>query len=195
MQIETMACGLVVLAHLVLLEPKLGQSRQARLEKEKDFLGQLLDLRHWITHRQVPPGWNPDSLVTAALRAANAYEGDLPVRALPQVSTSAVRRPRKRSPGTGSEGIKISTNPFGISAELFSSYERPTTSHVPQQGFPSSFAPFPPPGTAPARIGTSAGPRKRGSPGASGRKGNLSARDAPDAKSAFPLPPLRGHSG
>merc|ERR1711871_1225249 len=33
-----------------------------------DLLEQLNDVRHWVTHQSMPPGWDPSKLTTMALR-------------------------------------------------------------------------------------------------------------------------------
>merc|ERR1719410_1668323 len=68
-QLAGVAMGLVGLGHLVLRETKLGTSRNARLM-------QLKDLRHWISSRMAPSGWDPGMLTTVALRCAHPRENE-----------------------------------------------------------------------------------------------------------------------
>lgn len=88
-QLEGLSMATVGLAHLCLREPKLGASRQARLEQEKELLEQLKNLRHWITHKAAPSGWKPETLVTAALRCTHPVDAADP-GPLPQVSLRGI---------------------------------------------------------------------------------------------------------
>lgn len=75
-QLEGIAMGLVGLGHLVLRETKLGTSRNARLVQEKELLEELKNLRHWISSRMAPSGWDPGMLKTVALRCAHPRENE-----------------------------------------------------------------------------------------------------------------------
>jgi len=214
-QLEALACALVVLSHLVLLEPKLGQSRQSRLERERDFLGQMSDLRHWITHRQLPHGWNPDSLVTNALKAANGFETDLPVKALPrtQPQNHSVVRPATRSAPCSEERKQFGSPVVGSSAEFGSetldvqgssmdgadprvgSEKELWKPHGPlvvaSLSHGGGFGPVAP-GTAPARIGPRTTGWRKGSPRTPRKIAGLaSAREAKSDSKAYALPALR----
>lgn len=70
-QVEALAMALVSTAHMALAPPKLGQSSQARNDLKSELLEQLRDLRHWVTHQRMPPGWDPSKLTTMALRLAH----------------------------------------------------------------------------------------------------------------------------
>lgn len=70
-QVEALAMALVGMAHLVLAPPKLGASSHTKNEHKAEMLAQLGDLRHWITHKTMPPGWDPSKLTTIALRFAH----------------------------------------------------------------------------------------------------------------------------
>jgi len=74
-QVEAVAMGLVGLAHLTLADAKLGMSSQERKYQRSDLLEQLQDLRHWITHKTAPSGWDPGKLTTIALRYAHSSAG------------------------------------------------------------------------------------------------------------------------
>lgn len=63
-QLEAMAMALVAVAHMLLAPPKLGQSSHAISQMKSDLLEQLNDVRHWITHQTMPPGWDPSKLTT-----------------------------------------------------------------------------------------------------------------------------------
>lgn len=76
MQVEGLAMGLVALGYLAFRDLRLGQSRSARLEMERELLEQLQDLRHWITHKTSPTGWDPSRLTTVALKCAHPRPED-----------------------------------------------------------------------------------------------------------------------
>jgi len=84
-QVEALSMGLVGLGCLTLREPKLGQNRDARLRQEKDLLEELQNLRHWITNRSAPAGWDPTKITTVALSCAHPRADEQPRRPLPQV--------------------------------------------------------------------------------------------------------------
>jgi len=84
-QLEAVAMGVLGLAHLVLKEVRLGTSRNARLIQEKEILEELANVRHWITNRVVPSGWDPSKLTTLALRCTHPRNYDMK-RPSPQVS-------------------------------------------------------------------------------------------------------------
>jgi len=75
-QLAGVAMALVGLGHLVLRETKLGTSRNARLVQEKDLLEEMKNLRHWISSRRAPSGWDPGMLTTVALRCAHPRENE-----------------------------------------------------------------------------------------------------------------------
>jgi len=70
-QLEAVAMALVALAHMLLAPPRLGQSNQAKNDLKSELLDQLSDLRHWVTHQTMPPGWDPSKLTTMSLRLAH----------------------------------------------------------------------------------------------------------------------------
>jgi len=84
-QIEAISMALVGLGHLVLRETKLGTSRNAKLLQERDMLEELKNLRHWISNRMAPSGWDPGILTTVALRCSHLREDEhqLPLPQLP----------------------------------------------------------------------------------------------------------------
>eukprot|EP00405_Crypthecodinium_cohnii_P026644 CAMPEP_0206492482 /NCGR_PEP_ID=MMETSP0324_2-20121206/46138_1 /ASSEMBLY_ACC=CAM_ASM_000836 /TAXON_ID=2866 /ORGANISM="Crypthecodinium cohnii, Strain Seligo" /LENGTH=734 /DNA_ID=CAMNT_0053974913 /DNA_START=103 /DNA_END=2304 /DNA_ORIENTATION=+ len=96
-QLEAVAYGLVGLSHLCLREPKLGMGRDARLRQEKDLLIELANLRHWVSTRMLPPGWEPAKLTTVALACSHPRDNELK-RPLPQVSLKDL----KQSPSAAS---------------------------------------------------------------------------------------------
>lgn len=92
-QLECLAMGVLGLSSLVLLkDPTVGSSRQKRLAQEQDLLGHLKSVRHWITHRQAPGGWDPKGLASVALKCAHGhpptyeYPKDDTGNVLPQVT-------------------------------------------------------------------------------------------------------------
>jgi len=116
-QLNALAMGVVWLAHLVLQEPKLGGSRSQRLASERDILEELKSVRHWITHKTSPQGWDTCRLTTATLEHTHPHEAMPPVSQPPPMvrgasqamapvkeqqvmSARQVRRPaeRQRSP-------------------------------------------------------------------------------------------------
>jgi len=76
-QLEAVAMGLLGIAHLTLKEVRLGTSRNARLAQEKEMLEELANVRHWITNRFVPSGWDPSKITTLALRCTHPREDEL----------------------------------------------------------------------------------------------------------------------
>merc|ERR1711920_937359 len=58
-QLEALAMGLVGLSHLTLKDARLGTSRKARLQQDSEFLEEVQSLRHWISNRAAPAGWDP----------------------------------------------------------------------------------------------------------------------------------------
>jgi len=84
-QLEAVAAGLVGLGNLILREPRLGQGRDARLRQEKEMLDELSNLRHWVTNRMLPAGWDPSKITTVALACAHPRDNELK-RPLPQVT-------------------------------------------------------------------------------------------------------------
>lgn len=103
-QLECLSMGVIGLSSLCLLkEPGTGASRQKRLAQEMDILGHLKNLRHWITHRQAPGGWDPKRMATVALRIGNAnpptleYPKDDTGSVLPQLRTLTTRPETPRS--------------------------------------------------------------------------------------------------
>eukprot|EP00747_Dinoflagellata_sp_TGD_P162749 gnl/TRDRNA2_/TRDRNA2_180695_c0_seq1.p1 gnl/TRDRNA2_/TRDRNA2_180695_c0~~gnl/TRDRNA2_/TRDRNA2_180695_c0_seq1.p1 ORF type:complete len:807 (+),score=165.92 gnl/TRDRNA2_/TRDRNA2_180695_c0_seq1:78-2423(+) len=88
MQLEGLAMGVVGLAHLALKEANtLGGSRLTRLQQVQEFLLELNDLRHWITHKTAPSGWSPAKLTTVALKLAHPPPDDN-TRGAPQLTSS-----------------------------------------------------------------------------------------------------------
>lgn len=89
-QLEAMAMALLGLAHLVLRPPMVGGSRNARLWQQHELLEELKSLRHWVTNRVLPAGWDMSKLTTIALRCTHPRQEEvhLPV---PQVSISKWR--------------------------------------------------------------------------------------------------------
>lgn len=71
LQVEALAMALVSLANLLLAPPKLGSSNHARAEQKSELLEELGSLRHWVTHKTMPPGWDPSRLTTLALTFAH----------------------------------------------------------------------------------------------------------------------------
>lgn len=100
-QMEAISMGIVGLANLVFREPRLGASRNARLEREKELLEQLSLLRYWITHNSVPSGWDPKQMTTAALRASHPSENE-PKGPLPQISIKNLSASQRRLRGSRS---------------------------------------------------------------------------------------------
>eukprot|EP00811_Abedinium_folium_P019841 NODE_2880_length_2127_cov_8.739500.p1 GENE.NODE_2880_length_2127_cov_8.739500~~NODE_2880_length_2127_cov_8.739500.p1 ORF type:complete len:629 (+),score=196.11 NODE_2880_length_2127_cov_8.739500:100-1986(+) len=94
-QVEGLAMGVVGLAHLLFRDSRLGQSRNARLTEERDLLTQLQDLRHWITHKAWPAGWDPTKITTCALKCSHP-RADQPVQPLPQLSLKKIVRPKRQ---------------------------------------------------------------------------------------------------
>mmetsp|Transcript_39133 Transcript_39133/g.101149 ORF Transcript_39133/g.101149 Transcript_39133/m.101149 type:complete len:662 (-) Transcript_39133:25-2010(-) len=88
-QLEAVSMGLLGLAHLVLLQPKIGASRNARLVQEKALLDEIGSLRHWITNRSAPGGWDPSKITTVALRCTHMPLDEVP-RPLPQLSLKGI---------------------------------------------------------------------------------------------------------
>jgi len=96
-QLECLAMGVIGLSSLVLLkEPTPGSSRQKRLAQEQDLLGHLKSVRHWITHRQAPGGWDPKGLASVALKCQHGnpptfhYPKDDTGKVLPQLKSSTM---------------------------------------------------------------------------------------------------------
>lgn len=87
-QLECLCMGVIGLSSLVLLkDPTIGISRQKRLAQEQDLLGHLKSVRHWITHRQAPGGWDPKGLASVALKCSNK---DPPTLQYPRDETGGV---------------------------------------------------------------------------------------------------------
>lgn len=89
-QLESLALGVVGLAHATLRNPTLGESRQGRLEREKELLDLLGATRHWITHKTAPGGWDPGRLISMGLQCAHPVENG-PRANLPQIPKSALQ--------------------------------------------------------------------------------------------------------
>jgi len=70
-QVEALAMAILCVAHMCLATPKLGMSHHQKTEQRQDILDNLQDLRHWITHKTMPPGWDPGKLTTMALTVAH----------------------------------------------------------------------------------------------------------------------------
>lgn len=100
-QLECLAMGVIGLSSLVLLKDPgaTGASRQKRLEMENDLLGHLKSVRHWITHRTAPGGWDPKTMQTLALKCTHRppstleYPKDEAGRVLPQLKQNLSGRP------------------------------------------------------------------------------------------------------
>jgi len=95
-QLEAVAMGLLGLAHLALKKVRLGTSRNSRLIQEKEMLEELANVRHWITNRIVPPGWDASKLTTLALRCTYPREDDMK-GPLPQVSLKNLQELNRQS--------------------------------------------------------------------------------------------------
>jgi chromosome segregation ATPase len=89
-QLESLALGVVGLAHSTLREPNLGESRQQRLMREKELLELLGATRHWITHKTAPGGWDPGKLLSVGLQCAHPVENG-PRANLPQIPKSLMQ--------------------------------------------------------------------------------------------------------
>jgi len=76
-QLEAISMGVLGLAHLSLKEVRLGTSRTARLAQEKEILEELANVRHWITNKVVPSGWDPSKITTVALRCTHPREDEM----------------------------------------------------------------------------------------------------------------------
>jgi hypothetical protein len=87
-QLEAVAMGMVGLGHMALKETRLGESRSAQLAQEKELLEELLNVRHWVSSRTMPPGWDPTMLVTLALRCAHPAEDATPRRTKRTLTTT-----------------------------------------------------------------------------------------------------------
>jgi len=95
-QLEAVAMGVLGLAHLALKEVRLGTSRNARLVQEKEVLEELANVRHWITNKVVPSGWDPSKLRTLALRCTHPREDEIKGPS-PQVSLKSLLEPNSES--------------------------------------------------------------------------------------------------
>lgn len=84
-QLEGVSMGLFSLAYLVLRAPRRGGSLSVRLDREKELLEELENLRHWITHKMQPAGWDLSRLTTIALRCTHAPKEEA---SFPQVSST-----------------------------------------------------------------------------------------------------------
>jgi hypothetical protein len=92
-QLEAVAMGLVGLGHLSLVEPKCGTSRRERLVHVRDLLDELANVRHWVSNRMAPPGWDPTKISTLALRISHPPEGhDDKEKSLPHHTLAAILR-------------------------------------------------------------------------------------------------------
>lgn len=89
-QLESLALCTVGLAHSTLREPKLGESRQDRLQRDKELLDLLGATRHWITHKTAPGGWDPTKLLSVGLQYAHPVENG-PRMNLPQMPKSVLQ--------------------------------------------------------------------------------------------------------
>jgi len=98
-QLECVAMGLVSLAYLLIRDPKLGTSRRSKMEQEKELLVELQSLRHWITNRMVPAGWDPDKITTIALRSVYPQEDEVQ-RHAPATAIETVAPKHPRPPAT-----------------------------------------------------------------------------------------------
>jgi len=76
-QLEAVSMGVLGLAHLALKEVRLGTSRNARLVQEKEMLEELANVRHWITNKVVPSGWDPSKITTLALRCTHPRKDEI----------------------------------------------------------------------------------------------------------------------
>merc|ERR1719335_1943557 len=91
-QLESLSMGVVGLAHATLREPKLGESRQDRLLLGKELIEMLGAVRHWITHKTAPKGWDPTKLLSVGLRCAHPSGKDsTPGIHLPQIPQSVLQ--------------------------------------------------------------------------------------------------------
>jgi len=95
-QIEAIAMGVLGLAHLTLKEVRLGTSRNARLAQEKEMLQELANVRHWITNKVVPSGWDPSKITTLALRCTHPREDERKGPS-PQVPLKSLLEPNDES--------------------------------------------------------------------------------------------------
>jgi len=109
-QLESLALGVVGLAHATLREPKLGGSKQERLTREQDLIELLGATRHWITHKTAPGGWDPVKLLSVGLQCAHPIENG-PRANLPQIPKSVLESNDGKEKGgneiTGSKGTFV----------------------------------------------------------------------------------------
>lgn len=73
-QMESLAQGVLGLAHAALRQPVLGLSRQVRVDREMSLLDHLKSVLHWVTHRKAPHYWDPVKLTSLALECAQFSE-------------------------------------------------------------------------------------------------------------------------
>lgn len=112
-QLEMIACGLCALGMLCFRSPTLGQSRQARMDMEKEVLADLRSLRQWVSRNTVPLGWDPKRLMSRVLTDDMAVPPPPPMAAsLSPGETSDIPRrhqsadsPRRRVSIGGSQPI------------------------------------------------------------------------------------------
>jgi len=79
-QVEALAMSLLCVAHLALAKPKLGTSSQQNQDQKQEMLEELQALRHWITHKTMPPRWDPNKLTTMALQVTHQLSQRGPLR-------------------------------------------------------------------------------------------------------------------
>ncbi|CAK9102933.1 unnamed protein product [Durusdinium trenchii] len=113
-QVQGICMGLVCLAHHILRgPPQVGLSRQNRLLNEKELLDELLNLRHWITHRRAPADWSLDRLTTVALRYS--HPNPMEVHGPQPEMTSILHQTREAQADRGrSYPLDVSVGSIGI---------------------------------------------------------------------------------
>lgn len=110
-QLEAISMALVGLGHLAFRETKLGTSRNARLLQERDLLEELKNLRHWISNRMAPSGWDPSILTTVALRCTHLREDEhqKPLPQLPSHTPAHSRHPSRHMSSASSGSGRVCT--------------------------------------------------------------------------------------
>merc|ERR1719335_2005144 len=96
-QLESLSLGVVSLAQCTLREPKLGESRQQRLEREQELIEHLKATRHWITHKTAPGGWDPQKLLSLGLQCTHPADPLNPLPQLPKTVLGIEDKPKAES--------------------------------------------------------------------------------------------------
>jgi hypothetical protein len=101
-QVEALAKSLLCVAHLALAKPKLGTSHQQTDAQKLEVLEELMSVRHWITHKALPPNWDPNKLTTMALQVGTILQA---------TNRSASRAAENRQPTSARKSVLKGMSP------------------------------------------------------------------------------------